>query len=382
MKVFVLWIDALRHDYITAETMPFLHSLTQEWGFGFCEPMLGYNSIYATFITGKWPEENKQFVAFEPRRERLPFWFESSKFLPPEFFFRSLNLWRYTKGKDNFAPKVSWEVFKDFDLAQEYYYHHDNALPVKTLFNDFDSRGVSYLGYNWPLVLRSKGKSELTPFSNNSDQSRVRQFQHLLKESSSSRFYFLHLWDLDHAGHLLGIGSKELAPVLRRQDLYIENVLGEFNLEEDLIILWSDHGMLPVEKKLNIEAILPINTNKFNYFIDSTILRIYSSDASLLDEIKATFPEDYGWVVGDADIHYYHLEKECSRWGNLIFVANPGVIFLPNAFQRTDFLPKGMHGYGQKEKAEQGVYIINRALPDTLPLTAFASLIKKELSLE
>lgn len=96
-----------------------------------------------------------------------------------------------------------------------------------------------------------------------------------------------------------------------------------------LLILLSDHGMVNVTNKINLSF---GNNSDYTYFVDSTILRLWSKK-----EISLTFNEAIPVESKKVDINGYLFYKK--------YLAKPGHIFSPNFFQGSKFI-KGMHGYG------------------------------------
>src|SRR3989344_4706927 len=360
MKVLILWVDALRHDYIKPETMPFLHSLKARYGLNFCEGMLGYGSIFSTFITGKYPEETNQFSSFILNQQRSfldKVFYQIVRVVPNPYSFYLINLLNFALGKDFFTPAVDLKVLKEFKQSPEKFYHKRSALAVKTLFNYLDDNSKIYIGYNWPLVFSSREKSRLTPFVRNRDLSRASYFKSLLKRSEAD-LYFMHLWDLDYFGHLYGPDVTLLQEKLIEQDKHIRSIVSDFSWEEDLIIIWSDHGLIEVKNKVNLLEFLP-KSEKYKVFLDSTMARFYLEDRGIEQEIMGALKDkSFGYFVSDDIKEKYHLNFKDNRFGDLIYAVHEGSLIYPNHFQGFNEV-KAMHGYGQNLDGEKSVYISN-----------------------
>jgi predicted AlkP superfamily pyrophosphatase or phosphodiesterase len=355
VKTLILWLDAFRKDYISEERTPYLHSLIEEFNNGDLKPVLGYNSIGASFFTGSYPEKHDQFTIYCYDEKPNDLWF--LKFIPNRLRSYFLNSYRYLfQGNDFFVPSISWKYYKYFTISQSRYYHHDHALKTKTIFNIFRENHVRFLVYNWPLTITDKC-SKLSLLTKPNDRDRTNKFLELCKKNYDA--YFLHLWDLDKYGHMFGPNSKKLRKKIKEEDEFVKKILSNFSLDEDNILIWSDHGMLPVKKTLDLKSLLPKFGDGYLYFLDSAMARFWFFDQNkrkkvieILHKIKD------GYLLSKQQIRDYKIDFQDNKYGDEIFLVNPGVLIMPNFFQEKPI--KGMHGYDLSDKGEWGFFIINK----------------------
>lgn len=353
-KTLILWIDACRYDYINQ--MPFLSSLTKRGNFGYLKQVIGYNSIFTSFMTGLYPVSHGQFVAYcsgeqRPKIGRDKILKFTPNFIAPYYF----NLRRYFQGNDFSIPFIPYRYSKSFNVAQDKFYHHQNLYSVKTLLNILDDNKLKFVFYNWPFVYENKGKTKLHFSLSNSDSTRVKKFNYLIKEKDFD-VHFLHLWDLDKYGHQFGPNSPQIVEKIKKEDELVKEVLKNFSWEKDNIIIWSDHGMLPVIRTINIISNLPISS-RYRFFLDSTMARFWFEDSQIKNRILDILNSSFGHLLSEEEKVKFRINFFDNKFGDEIFLVNPGTLILPNFFQQKNL--KGMHGYDLSDKDEWGILMSN-----------------------
>lgn len=137
---------------------------------------------------------------------------------------------------------------------------------------------------------------------------------------------YYYVGDLDRIGHEYGTKSKEIIDAIRKVDKRISAM--------DFDIILSDHGMTDITKMISVPE-------TENCMIDSTFARYWGE--------KPDFKcPDGKWI-----------EWKEKRYGDYIFLANPGVLIFPNYWQKEKPV-KAMHGYNPECKDMNAFYILNR----------------------
>lgn len=347
-KTLILWIDAINKSFITKQDMPFLHSLANKYGVGELKQCFGYSSIAASFFTGLYPNKHGQFVLYKKGDNKNNVLL---KLLPRGIASYYFNLKKYISHDDFTAPLINK---KGFVLAQNKQYYHKDALNAKTLFDFLKENDIKYLYYQWPIVADSN-KTQLS-FCRNSDKSRVNKFLKLCNKDYD--IFFLHLWNMDKCGHKYGPEDSNYKLKLREQDDLIRKVIDKFDLNKDNVVIWSDHGMIEVNKSINIESRLP-KKEGYSYFLDSTMARFWFDNDEIKKEITNILKNiKEGHLLSKEKKEEYKINFLHNEYGDEVFLLKPGMIILPNFFQ--DSLIKGMHGYDLTNKKEYGITIINK----------------------
>lgn len=144
---------------------------------------------------------------------------------------------------------------------------------------------------------------------------------------------YVYLSNVDVAGHKFGTKSKELIKEIKK----IDKKISKINFD----VILSDHGMMDVKKIISV-----LFTE--NCFIDSDMARYWGNEKEL-EEIKKRLPLDEGRILDWPDKNY----------GQLIFLATPGVLISPNYWYGKEII-KGMHGYDGKHKDMKAFYLIKK----------------------
>ena len=137
---------------------------------------------------------------------------------------------------------------------------------------------------------------------------------------------YISFHELDGIAHKYGTESKEVKEEVQRLDKIVRKI------KWDMIM--SDHGMMNIEKFVKVPE-----TKKC--FIDSTLARYWG-------EKPEGMPMDKCKIIGWKN----------KKYGDWIYLANPGVCFFPNYWQTKKC--KAMHGYNPKLKDMKAFYILNK----------------------
>lgn len=175
---------------------------------------------------------------------------------------------------------------------------------------------------------------------------------------------YLSLNDLDSVSHEWGLESEEYRA---HEDRLFEGIGGLVEQFRDQhggdapVVVLSDHGMADVEREVRVdveEHLGPPGRDRYLYFLDSTLLRVWVYDPRIEVTVEALFDRlgEHGERVGP---------DERSRWGmadpaaaDLMFVLNEGLIFEPNFIGRG--VPVAMHGYHPRYESQHAVFLTNR----------------------
>lgn len=136
---------------------------------------------------------------------------------------------------------------------------------------------------------------------------------------------YISFHELDGIAHKYGTKSQEVVKEVQRLD----KILSE--MKWDMIM--SDHGMLNITEFVKVPE-----TEKC--FIDSTLARYWGEKPKGIPTEKCK------------------LVKWDKKYGDYIYLANPGVCFFPNYWQTKECI--GMHGYNPKLKEMKAFYILNQ----------------------
>jgi hypothetical protein len=176
--------------------------------------------------------------------------------------------------------------------------------------------------------------------------------------------YFLYLGQLDEYLHY---HCRDLEGVRRRIGWYFEKIRGLVGAaasrgREVRYFVFSDHGMTPVTEHYDLigelrRAGIRPERDCVSVF-DSTMARFWFQDATRRDDVRALLERcPAGRVLKDAELQEMHVFFPDRRYGELVFLMNPGVLIYPSFFG--NYAPAGMHGYDPEDSYSSAAYVSN-----------------------
>lgn len=364
MKIVFILSDALRHDYI--EHMPYLKKMSEENiyfenvkpGIGFCE--------ISEYISGLNSNENGNLF-------QLTF---NCRFGKQRF-----KLLAYINGFFNHIPKIrrctqklisnilakKKETFIDKDVLQVRYNIPISMIdyfePTESRFN-YDSKKF-FPNNNLLLQIKALGKTyDIDDFVKHNkikgtDEERLKRLSEKIKNKNLSDFTLLYIGKGELA-HMMGTRNPKFQNRLIEYDKMLKNINSllkkSYDNEYRLVIL-GDHGMVDVKKYINIlPAIKTIKSkyglsigDNFVYFIDSTALRLWFKDKTIIPQVDKDFSK---YLEGSID----NLQIDNKYYGDLIYILKPYNIFYPDFFNTKK--NKAMHGYKNTIDEQKGLCVI------------------------
>ena len=361
--VFVL-LDGFRHDYL--ERTRFLKRIARsgltgrlEEPFGFCPRAAYFGGLSVSeqgFSNMFWldPQNSAFRCAAYLARAGDEEWLRSA--LRPEIVRRAQA--RLPAFSAHYADplQIPLRWLGLFDLAEKEAPWSPQA-GYRSLFHVLDAEQAPWLEISWPFA-------GLPPPADD----RAVTAAALGRMSSEHAFTFIHLPDLDAAGHCHGPGSVELQRILEDTDRLCESIVNHaLTLHEDPVFVFAgDHGMLPVIKAVDVSAPL-LGTglrvgHDFAFFVDSTMMRCWFFSRAAAEAVHS--------VLAGVQGGHWLDEEEKRRWeihdcdprnGHAIFLADPGVVFSPSFFDWSGAaVPRGMHGYAPDVPDNQAIFLAYR----------------------
>jgi len=182
---------------------------------------------------------------------------------------------------------------------------------------------------------------------------------------------------LDNLGHKYGVSSKAYNYFVRR---YLEKALELIslllNLDADSkYLIISDHGMADVCRRVNMPKLLMrkygLPGKEYCFFCDSVYLRLWARSDKLETSLYREMQERDDMIyLSDELRQSYRITN--NQFGSLIYVAKKGIIMQPNHFSSwIRSVPKGMHGYIDKDYDTCGIVMSNLAGIKAKELSAY-----------
>jgi len=373
MKIFIL-IDAMRSDYISKDNTPFLHSLSEKYFYikkikpslGFCERseiISGLDSEKTGFFTAIGKNANKS--EYKTLIDQISYLLEIINYLLLKIptiivFDRKINWSKAYKKYLNIALKkmfsskmsiynIPINQLKNFYLTEDQVDHFEgNFYPKTSLVGKILKKNYTINSDSWTYLGNQNQMNEI-------------ETRNFLKEkncSNEKEFLFSYIGTLDVIGHKYGPKSIEMKNALLDVDNFFHD-LYQVNKDNTLIIL-GDHGMKTVENSIDIIPIVKSMKKKFglkinrdfNFFIDSTILRIWINHDS--KEKAINYLKNQELLTKNGKVINVKVSKK--EYGDFIWLANEGVMLFPDFFHFD--LPSGMHGYDNNKDTSLGTFIV------------------------
>ncbi|MCK4236777.1 MAG: alkaline phosphatase family protein, partial [Candidatus Krumholzibacteria bacterium] len=177
-------------------------------------------------------------------------------------------------------------------------------------------------------------------------------------------FYLLYTAGLDSDLHRYGIGDEHIASRLSWYRDRIERICS-IDKRARVIVL-GDHGMCDVSNQVDVVSMVNssglIVPDDFVPFYDSTMarFRVFNERArGSLEELLSNCRQ--GRIVRSEDLDRLGVAFEDGRYGDLIFLVQPGSIILPS-FMGTSPVAS-MHGYHPDAECMYSVMFTNADVP-------------------
>jgi predicted AlkP superfamily pyrophosphatase or phosphodiesterase len=356
-KTIIIMLDAFINKYITKENTPFIFSLKKKFGTGILNYSFGFKGTTG-FYTGLQPKNFGLFTnyGFDGKVKKFPLSIFLKSF-PGKFKFYIINLVNYFFGNCMLYPDINIKYFKYFKMKQKKNFFQKNSVSAKTLFDIFKKSKINYLFYSFPFIVKNN-HIRLHKALRNNDEVRVKKFLKLVCKKNYD-FYYIHLLDLDPLGHKYGPNSGAIKKFLEKTDNYVKEILSNFDLKKDNVILWSDHGMVEIKQSIDLQSKLPPFGKGYIYFLESAMARFWFFDHDVEKKVLSVLKnQKSGRLLSEKEKKSLGINFESNFYGDEIFLADSGTLIFPNFFNSP--VVKGMHGFDLSDPLEKAFFIVNK----------------------
>lgn len=359
ITIFVM-LDACRHDYISRRHTPFLHSLQSSSLSCPVKPTFGFEPD-AAYLAGLYPDQADGGAQFWYNPKDSPF--KLARFLPkwtnklpkiPQKIIRKLLL--KAVRLSNSAPNLS-TAWLPFHLLNQFALPMMNGLDQpgfcpghKSIFDLLREQNLPWLfhaGPDYRVTINAACK-----------RAKVKLHPPLA-------FAFFHIGNLDGTGHAFGPHSDEIQTELSHVDHGLSKIyrLANKRFSNVNFVIMGDHGMIEVDHLLNVKEILsalPLSLEKdYMYILDSTMARFWFFSKQAKQLIGHAMKNlQGGHIITKDEKDTFHLNYPHNRFGDMIYLANPGYLIFPNHYQ-VHRPETGMHGYSSNAYGQQALLLIN-----------------------
>ncbi len=339
------------------------------------QSVFGYSSTCVpSILSGRWPVEHRNWCYFVYDPKKSPFKFlRLLRWLPARVTSRRIFrrwLGKFVKTRLNFRGyfdlyNIPFKHITLFDFTEK-----KNPLEPggmnrgPNIFDFLEDRNISY-------HVSAPEKSE------------TENLAALLRDvgAESIDFAFLYWAGLDGLLHMVGNQSPRVPAKLRQYEQWIAKLLATAgkHYAEIRLYVFSDHGMANCDELLDlkskIEALDLKMGRDFAVVYDSTMARFWffnSRARQLVTDALRHVPQ--GRILPDAELEAMGTLFEDRYFGELIFLANEGVLIVPSHMGERPI--RGMHGYHPADKHSYAALLTNQpdvpkdivAIPDMFRL--------------
>ena len=356
LHVFVL-IDALGWEIIKDrpflnDELPFRRPL---------ETVLGYSSgAIPTILTGLRPAQTGHWNLYYYDPKGSPFrWLRWFDFLPERILDNRVGrklikeLGRRVLGMGPlFECGVKPALLPLFNFVEKQNIYSEGGIPNSvSIFDLLHARKVPYRVYSYHHL---------------SDTKIVEQACSDI-QSSDATFFFLYRSEMDHFLHSQ---CNDLEPVADRLAWYDQQLRKVFKVaarsdQEMTFTVISDHGMTPVHSQYDlvgkVESLGFSMPEHYLAVYDSTMARFWFFDenarAAILAELGRTA---CGRILDDSELERLGILFPDRRYGEVVFLLDPGWLLATSDFNGNGWHPVGMHGYHPSDSHSDAIFLSNQ----------------------
>jgi hypothetical protein len=359
VHIFVL-IDALGWKFL--EGRDFLSDLLP-----YRQPLrtvLGFSSgAIPTMLTGLPPAETGHWNLFYYDPQGSPFrWLHHFRFLPDRLLDHRVTrkllkeMGRHVLGMGrNFECCVSPRLLPWFNFIERRdIYSPGGIAGAKSVFDLLLERGIPHRVYTYHHF---------------SDEEILRRALRDVEESDA-RFFFVYLCEMDH---LLHEQWRNPVPLEMRLDWYACRLRWLFQAARQIdpeatFTVTSDHGMTPVGGHYDlVKDIVALGLKMPEDYLavyDSTMARFWffseHGRQAIVDLLGAV---SCGRVLTDDELRQLGIFYPDRRYGQIIFLLNPGLLLARSDFNGPKWMPAGMHGYHPDDPHSDAVFLSSHEPP-------------------
>jgi predicted AlkP superfamily pyrophosphatase or phosphodiesterase len=353
----VVLIDALGWHFI--ESRPFLNDLLP-----FRQPLrtvLGYSSgAIPTILTGLTPSVNGHWNLFYYDPQGSPFrWLKQFQFMPDTLLNHRITrkllkeLGRRVLGLGPlFECCVSPRLLPYFNWVEKRnIYDRGGICAAPSIFDQLAERGVHYRVYSYHY---------------STDSQILRQAEQDIR-NQSAQFYFLYLSEMDLFLHMHCL-KPEL--IEKRLGWYDRGLCQVFEAARQVdpgasFTVISDHGMTPVRGCFDLVKVIDglgfQMPKDYLAVYDSTMARFWFFDDRTRRSITQSLSTvDCGHIVSDDELKRLGVFFADRRFGEVIFLLQPGWILSQSDFNGNGWTPRGMHGYHPDDPYSDAILLTDR----------------------
>jgi hypothetical protein len=341
--------------------MPFLSNLATKHFSRELENVAGYSfAIQSCLLSGKYPDETNHWMPYFYSPDESPLLFKTLNSVGTIAPIDRLPFFRYLleRGSRKFVLKGGAQANNiplcEISKLGLYPYYYMCELPFFfELQKCLDQTSKTKLTYLGPPKIRT--------------QLYTYMLEYLKASQHEAEVIIVYDDSLDSLGHTFGPTSTQYLHYAKSLDKILFTVyqrLSKAFVEKLQFLIFSDHGQCDCLHKLDLMSELNKGRLKLGEdylcFIDATIALFWPNNEVVKEKILEILSKiKVGQVIDQSLEKMYHLRFKDKRYGEIIYVLNPGTTFLPNFFSPLNAM-KGLHGYLPMDNVQKGFLVSNQ----------------------
>ena len=326
------------------------------------ETILGFSSgARPTLFTGRMPGEHGRWLMYRRARGATPFsGFQWTRALPrrvreSDALRRMLTRAVKVRGVRGYFHlyDVPRALLPEFDLAERDDIFAPGGLPVDSLWDALERRGIPWRRWNW----RTPEAANLAELES-------------CVASGEPAVTVCYTAELDAALHHEGLGGAGVRARLEHYGALIERLTrASGGVDAPWVYLVSDHGMVDVRSTVDVMgrlARLPLGWPRdYLAFFDSTMARFWwRGDLAKRAVTDALAAEPGGRWLAAAELERMGALFPGREYGDDVFLLDPGVLMVPSFMGKSPLA--AMHGYDPSHPDMAALLWSNRPVPEAV----------------
>ena len=360
-RMFVL-IDALRWEYLKdreflSDICPYRTPLRTVLGFS--------SGAIPSILTGTLPQSHGHWNLFYYDPEGSPLrWVRAFTFLPDRLLDNRITRKlikeigrRIQRLGTMFECYVPVRLLPYFNISERRNIYQPRGLNgTNSIFDRLTTRNIPFRTYS---------------YHHHTDAEILTLAEKDLRAKKQS-FYFLYLSEMDAFLHQ---HCQDSARVERKMEWYATRLrrlyaVAKESFPDILFSVFSDHGMTPNRGHSDVVG----EVEELGFAVPRDYLAVYDSTMARFwffrPEARKAVTErlarlDCGCVLEKEELQALGLNFPDRRYGEVIFLMNPGVLLARNNFNG-QWLPAGMHGYHPDDCWSDAAFLSSEAPPTPL----------------
>ncbi len=251
--------------------------------------------------------------------------------------------------------EIPVHLLSRFDVSQHKDPYQPGGLSRETIFDRLQSSGVPYKMWYYRTPEAENMVALLDVVSSDAT-------------ANGPDLLFLYTAELDALMHDVGIFDGAVEIKLRKYERFLSDVLdrGRKTGRDVSLYVLSDHGMTDVHTTFDLwgeceNKGLRVGRDYLAFF-DSTMARLWCDERTRNIVADILSAAGAGRELEEPELVEHGCLFDGREYGNAIFLADPGVMFVPSFMGRHKLA--AMHGYDPDDRYSQGSFMTNDAAGD------------------